>query len=299
MRLGLQIWQCGIVPHPLETLVRQPGLLNGAVRWFGESTNESFFADPFGWVGDDGHRHIYAERYDYLGQRGTIEYFRFDQDLKLVDQRPSLSEPFHLSYPYIVEDEGVWMMPEAHHGGGVSLYRMGANPWEWERAGEILLDRVPVDATPVRHDGRWWIFFSPADSEETRMGHLHAAWADKLSGPWTPHPGNPVRVDRGSSRPGGTPRLIGGRLMLPVQDCRKTYGGATRPLWIDRLDETGFAAEVGAALPKPALPGHVVRGMHTLSACGDVTLIDVKRRYRSVRNLTLGARRRRFSSQAG
>lgn len=280
----------------MEAVIRDPSLLEQSVQWFGASDNESFFADPFGWRGADGHRHVYAERYDYLTRRGTIDYFRFDAAMTLVEQRPCLSEPWHLSYPTIIEDdERRFMLPEAHHSGGLTLYRMGEQPWDWHRECDIALDRVPVDATPFRHQGRWWMAYSPADTQETRMGHLHLAWAERLTGPWTPHPMNPVRVDRGSSRPGGTPIVIDGRLMLPVQDCRKTYGGAIRPLWIDRLDETGFVAEVGAALPFPMLPGRTVRGMHTLAALGDVTLIDVKWRYRSLRNLTLGTRRRRLN----
>lgn len=296
MKLGLQIWRCGIVAHPMEALIRDPDLLNGPVTWFGDSTNQSFFADPFGWVGEDGHRHVYAERYDYRTRHGTIDYFRFDETMVLVEQRPCLSEPWHLSYPYIVEDGDRFMLPEAHRSGALTLYRMGDEPWDWHSASQIKLDRIPVDATPFRHQGRWWLFYSPADTNETRMGHLHIAWAEQLAGPWTAHPLNPVRVDRSSSRPGGTPRVIDGRLMLPVQDCSKTYGGAIRPLWIDRLDDTGFAAEVGAALPLPAWPNHQTRGMHTMAALGDVTLIDVKRRYLSLRNLTLGAGQRKLNA---
>jgi hypothetical protein len=79
---------------------------------------------------------------------------------------------------------------------------------------------------------------------------------------------------------------------LPTQDCRHTYGGAVRPLWIDRLDETGFAANAGAPLPVPASAGRYREGFHTLSSGGGVTLIDVKYIDRSLGGLWLEVRRR-------
>lgn len=112
-----------------------------------------------------------------------------------------------------------------------------SRPWGFERLAaecRLSLDCVPVDASILRHEGCWWLFYSPATSKVSKISHLHVAWADSLCGPWTPHPGNPVRIDRGSARPGGTPVVINGRIMLPVQDCATTYGGALRPLWIDR-----------------------------------------------------------------
>ena len=102
------------------------------------------------------------------------------------------------------------------------------------------------------HDGLWWLFYASADRAADKTGALFAAWAERLTGPWHPHPGNPLRTDPTSSRPGGTPVVIDGRLMLPVQDCSDTYGGAIRPLWIDRLTPDGFSAEAGTAITAPA-----------------------------------------------
>lgn len=288
MRLGWDIWQCAILPHPMADLLRDPALVTHDVRWLGQSTDNSFFADPFGWADPAGGFHVYAERYDYLRRHGTIEYFKLNADLQVVEQREALREPWHLSYPYLIDDDGWWMLPEAHRSGGLRLYRMGDSPAEWIEHAMIDLPVVPVDATVVRHGERWWMFYSPATSEATRMGHLHAAFADRLTGPWTPHPMNPLRVDRTSSRPGGTPIVVGDQLVLPVQDCSATYGGGVRPLWIDRLDETGFDARASELWPVPSLGSAKATGMHTIADCGSITLVDIKRRHRSIRNLGAG-----------
>lgn len=286
------IWRCGVIQQPLADLLGDRALADADVRWIDVDRDFTFLADPFAWQ-DGITLNVFAEFYDYRSRKGVIELISFDAEGRQADRVPCLSEPWHLSYPFVFEGEGsVWMLPEAHRSGRLTLYRMGANAADWVAECIISLDAVPVDASPLWHGGRWWLFYSPANCKATRMGHLHVAWAERLSGPWTPHPGNPVRVDPSSARPGGTPVVIGERIMLPVQDCATTYGGAVRPLWIDCLDEVSFVAQVGDALPLPATAVPYIDGMHTLSACGDVTLLDVKLIDRSARGLLLDLKRK-------
>jgi len=245
----------------------------------------TFLADPFGFK-DGQHLHVFAEQYDYRTRRGTIERLTFDALFYLRERRPVLSEPWHLSYPFVFEGEGaVWMLPEAHRSGRLTLYRDHGKLDDWRPECNIALDCVPVDASIMRHEGRWWLFYSSARDKQSKIASLHVAWAEQLCGPWTAHPGNPVRRDPASSRPGGTPIVVDGRLMLPVQDCARTYGGAIRPLWIDSLTETAFAATAGMPLGLPAGSPENCEGMHTLSACGDVTLVDFKTIDRSLSGL--------------
>lgn len=285
------IWRCGLVRRPIETIVSAGGIAD-PVTWLAEEPAFEFLADPFGWPGDDGTLHIFVEHYDYRTRHGRIEALVVDGEMQLLDRRPCLVEPWHLSYPQVFAGEGaVWMLPEAHRSGHLTLYRDHGNLADWRAESSIGLDCVPVDASILWHGDRWWLFYSPATSKLAKISHLHVAWSDKLCGPWTPHPANPVRVDRRSARPGGTPVAIGERIMLPVQDCAETYGGAIRPLWINRLDEAHFEAEAGEVLGLPGTAGAYRDGMHTLSACGDITLFDVKRVDTSLTGLALDLRR--------
>ncbi len=273
------------------------GRIDAPIHWFDEEPAFQFLADPFGWQQDD-RLHVFAEHYDYRTRHGTIETLVFDLAMHLLDRRLCLREDWHLSYPQVFAADGaMWMLPEAHKSGGLTLYRDHGDLTDWRPECRIRLDGVPVDATILRLADRWWLFYSPATSKATKLSHLHVAWADELTGPWTCHRQNPVRTDYRSSRPGGTPAIINGRIMLPVQDCATTYGGAVRPLWIDRLDEGSFAAEMGDALALPTGAYH--DGMHTLSACGDMTLIDVKRVDASVAGLALDLRRMLGEYRAG
>ena len=74
-----------------------------------------------------------------------------------------------------------------------------------------------------------------------------------------------------------------------MQDCTRTYGGGIRPLRITRLTPTEFDAEPGDLIDSPPSFAPFDDGLHTLSACGDVTLIDAKRIDRSLRRLIVGA----------
>lgn len=271
MPLKKDIWRIGAVRAPLRDVI-QSGLAGREIVWLQDMPALTFLADPFG-LWRDGRLYVFAEAYDYRDRHGFIEVLTFDASLSLLDRRMVLKEPWHLSYPFIVEAGGeIYMMPEAFRSGGVTLYRAREFPYVWEPVRKITLDHAPIDATPVFHNGLWWIFYTPATTRAAKVSALHVAYADSLHSPWTPHPGNPVQIDASSSRPGGTPLVIDGVLVIPMQDCRETYGGAMRPLHITTLTPTAFAATPGAVMSAPGEDG-----FHTLAGAGDLTLVDAKR----------------------
>jgi hypothetical protein len=282
--LRRDIWRLGLVHAPIQAVVAAGGLEAVPVEWLPPAKPPlSFLADPFG-ISRDGTLNLFAEAYDYRTRRGTIVVQRYDPALRLIGQQTVLSEPWHLSYPFVFEAEGeTWMLPEAHRSGTLSLYRSSAFPYSWEKVASFGLDTPAIDATPFQWDGRWWLAYAPGGSRAAKQSHLHLAFADRLTGPWTPHPANPVRIDFASSRPGGSPFTDkDGGLVLPVQDCTNTYGGAVRPLRILELSPAAFRAEAGAEILPPSQAAPFLDGLHTLSACGDLTLVDVKRVDRSL-----------------
>ena len=268
------------------------GSFTGAtLRWLPPMPAYSFLADPFGLWRDD-RLHLFVERFDYRDRHGVIELIIYDANLNPILRRDILAEPWHLSYPFVFEADGeTWMLPEAHRSGGLTLYRAVEFPDRWESVARIELDGIAVDATPCFHDGLWWLFYTTAGTTLSKVANLHAAYAEKLTGPWRPHPANPVWSDTASARPGGTPLHVGGRILLPVQDCSQTYGGGLRLLAIDRLTPELFFAEPGTALALPANIWPYDKGMHTIAAAGAVTLIDVKRTKLALHGLAIEARR--------
>jgi hypothetical protein len=281
----MDLWRCAIVRGTADAIMRD-GPEAGDVVWLPDMPPGCFRADPFG-LWRDGRLHVFAEAFDHNVRIGHVDLLIYDSALTLLDCRTVLRRPWHLSYPLVFEADGeTWMLPEAYGSGTLTLYRARRFPDDWEAICAIPLDGAAIDATPVFHDGLWWLFYAPSRDKAARRAHLHVAWSHALTGPWHPHPGNPVLVDPGGARPGGTVRRRDGALILPVQDCRATYGHAIRDLVIDRLDQGGFAAHHGARLAAPDWMAPCSDGLHTLSEAGPVTLIDVKRMDASLRGKT-------------
>ena len=291
MGLVKDMWRVGLVRAPMADLLEPGVLAEHAVTWIPDPGPLCFLADPMG-VWRDGCLHVFVEIYDYRDRVGAIEVLTFDADLKLLGREPALKEPWHLSYPFIVEEDGeTYMLPEAHKSGRLTLYRAEDFPSRWTPVQTIELDHVAIDATPVFHGGRWWLFYTPATTKADKVSALHVAWAERITGPWTSHAGNPVRFDPSSSRPGGTPIVVDGAIVLPMQDCRRTYGGAIRALRVTTLTPERFEAQADEPILPPPSFGRLTDGLHTLSAAGPVTLIDAKRFEVSPRSLALDLRR--------
>jgi hypothetical protein len=271
----IDLWRSAIIRCPADELDQQQ-LDSSQLIWLANPGSYVFHADPFG-LWRDGQLHVFVETMDYRQRVGHIDFFVYDSSLQLCSSGTALREPWHLSYPFVFEANGeTWMLPEAYRSGTLTLYRARRFPHEWEPACTIPLDGPAIDATPVRFAGRWWLFYAPYGDPVRRRSHLHLAWAEELTGPWHLHPMNPVRVDLASTRPGGTPLIVEGQIELPVQDCRATYGGAIRRLRVTRLDEARFEADDESWLSPPDRLSPFLDGLHTLSAAGSVSLIDVK-----------------------
>ena len=299
MPLRKDVWRVGLARARAADLLAPGALAAADIQWLPPEGPLRFLADPFG-LWRDGRLYLFAETYDYAGRVGAIDLLVFDEGLNLLERRPALREPWHLSYPLLIEDGGeTYMLPEAHKSGKLTLYRAHAFPDDWRPEAVITLDAVPIDATPLWHEGRWWLFYTPAGTKAEKVSALHVAHAPRLTGPWTPHPLNPVRFDAASSRPGGTPLIVDGGIVLPVQDCTRTYGGAIRPLRISVLTPERFEASAGEALTSPPSFAPYRAGLHTLAAAGDVTLIDAKRLVISPRSLMQDAARRWRKFRAG
>lgn len=281
------IWRVGVVTAPIAEAAAPGALARLPIHWLPVEPAFTFLADPFG-IRRDGGLFVFAEAYDYRTRHGVIDLLELDDTLRVIARRTVLREAWHLSYPYVFEADGaVWMAPEAHRAGVFTFYRAEQFPDVWTPVSRSELDTPAVDPTVFRHGGLWWLAYAPDGSQAAKQGRLHLAWAEALTSPWRPHAGNPVRVSRASSRPGGTPFEVDGQLMLPVQDCVATYGHAIRLLRIDVLTPDRFEADAGPPIIAPGVAAPYCEGLHTLSACGDLTLIDVKRIDRSPAGLAI------------
>jgi hypothetical protein len=260
----------GIVDAPIQSFLADP---TPSIRWFSSPDPRRFVADPFA-IQRNGRTTILMEEWDYETRKGRIVATELGLDGEPTDPVPAMEFDVHASYPFLFEYGGhVYCIPETAGANRIDLYRAGSFPREWVRAACLVRDVPARDATIFRHHDRWWLLFvvdRPATDE------LHAWYADDPLGPWHPHATNPVKIDVRSSRPAGTPFVHGGRLFRPAQDGSGTYGGAVVLNKVLRLTPQEFEEEPALRI-EPNGRGPYPAGLHTISAVGDLTLIDGKR----------------------
>jgi hypothetical protein len=244
-------------PPPVSWLPHRPG---------------HFAADPFGR--QDGDRiHVLFEDFDQRRGRGSIGATTVDASGTWSDPEIVLDTGSHASYPYLFDAEGAtWMVPETSDLAQVQLYRALEFPRRWTLEATLLRDEQVSDATILSRDGRWWLFGTSRGrgvDEALRIWH-----APSVTGPWSLHALDPVKIDAASARPGGTPFEVDGVLYRPAQDCSRRYGGRLTISRVDALDERRFA-ETPVRTLEPIAPYR--DGLHTLSAAGASTLVDGNR----------------------
>lgn len=273
-------WQVGIVPAPIAALVDPTALatLRARVTWLPDPGPWRYLADPFALRRGDAF-HVFVEAFNYRTKHAVIEHHEVGTDLVWRAKHTTLARTFHLSYPFLVEDGNeVFMIPESQRHGEIALYRARKFPGGWVRETPLLRGVPGAEASVIHHRDRWWMFFTIVGPKARDQRELHVAHAPRLTGPWTLHPQNPIVEDRSGARPGGTP-FVGadGHVVLPVQDCSRTYGGAIRflrckTLATDRIETEHLSGTLTGGLVSDSHRD----GLHTLSACGEVTLLDVK-----------------------
>jgi hypothetical protein len=234
-----------------------------------------FYADPFPitWKGKT---FVFFEDLDHRIGKGIISAIEFDGAGPRGDVFPVLEEPWHLSYPFLIEhDDQLWMIPESSARRDVGLYKCIRFPDQWERHSTLLSGFELADATITRHNGISYLFGAWRDGMGGYSDTLAIFYAKDLLGPWLPHAGNPIIVDRTSARPAGNFVTIDGKLWRPVQDCTAGYGAALGLAEIVELTPTTFRQILRHSIrPGPLWPG---RKLHTLNRSGRLEVIDGSR----------------------
>jgi hypothetical protein len=295
-RPSSDMWRVGIVPAPIDGLDEaRLASLRESICWLPDAGPWRYLADPFGLVRGDA-LHVFVEAYDYRTKRANIERHELSLDgLAWRSKQVVLDLPVHLSYPYVFEHGGeTWMLPETHQANELALYRGDASLNRWERFAPLLQGLPVADASLIEFEGRWWLFYTLVGKGGRDQRELHVAHADSLFGPWRECAGNPVLTDLAGARPAGRPFVdAGGDVCLPVQDCSGGYGSATRMLRMLELTPDRIRIEaLSLRLTGDLVSNEFTAGLHTLSACGDFTLIDVKRIDRSRGRQWLDLKRR-------
>lgn len=233
---------------------------------------ERFYADPFVFE-HDGRHFLFVEEFPYQTGRGVISVAELGNDGTFGVPRVVLEEKHHLSYPQVFAHEGeIFMIPESGSVREVVLYRAVRFPDLWVRDTVLMADRDFNDATLLEADGRFWLLGTERYGYGSASDTMAVYSSPSLRGPWVAHRLNPIAIDRSAARPGGAIVRDGAKLVLPVQDGSRAYGGGLGLMSLDQLDDN----DVRFSQPRPICPGSAWAraGIHTLNRAGRVEVVD-------------------------
>jgi hypothetical protein len=234
--------------------------------------NDRFYADPFLFE-KDGKTYLFFEDLRYSEGRALISCCELSPEGKLGPSTEVLRRPYHLSYPFLFEEDGeIYMIPETKENRTVELYRATSFPAQWVLQSVLLTSIYAVDATIHKMDGRYWMFVGISNGRYSNCDELGIFFSDALTGPWTPHPANPVVSDVRRARPAGALFQDGDRLIRPSQDCAKAYGYAIVFSEVLTLTETEYEERPISRLDPHWVKGN--RGTHTYTRNGQFEVID-------------------------
>lgn len=209
----------------------------------------TYVADPF-LLRAGGVWHMFLEVYNWRANKGEIGHATSEDGFRWTYGGVVLGEPFHVSYPCVLEWRGSrYIVPETHQANAVRLYRAEDFPYRWTPVAELLSGEPFLDASPFRHGARWWLFVCVGADDTLRL-----YGASELLGPWVEHPQSPiVEGDAAKARPAGRV-LAAGRLVVRfAQDCSRAYGAAVRAFAVTTLTEREY--EEHEVLDHPLLTG--------------------------------------------
>lgn len=252
--------------------IAETGRLDGTPFVVLPDDGQRFYADPF-VIEHNGRHFLFVEEFEYAKGRGTISVAELGADGRFGVPRVVLEEPHHLSYPQVFSIDGeIFMLPESSAARELVLYRAERFPDRWVRDTVLMADRDFNDATLLESGERFWLFgterFGHGSASDTMTVHS----APSLRGPWMPHALNPIAIDRSAARPGGAFIRQGGKIVLPVQDGSRAYGGGLGLMDLVRIDDEDVV--FGSVRPIGDGGAWARKGIHTLNRAGRLEVID-------------------------
>lgn len=197
-----------------------------------------FWADPFIFNYND-ENYIFFENYDYRTKKGKISCGKVVKN-KLVEVGDVLEKDYHLSYPFIYEENGdIFLMPETNENNRLEIYKCKKFPNQWELYTTAFEGEKVADAFFYKDKNEIkWLFVNkqadintPMDSE-LFIYKVNSQDLKKIE----PHKNNPVIINSKIARNGGAIFEYEGDIYRPSQaNIEGIYGRALNINKIDKL----------------------------------------------------------------
>ncbi|MFH1120032.1 MAG: hypothetical protein V1775_09415 [Bacteroidota bacterium] len=239
---------------------------------------DRFWADPH-LIFHNGSYYIFIEEYIYSTRDGHISVIEMDASGNYKEPVKVLSRPYHLSFPFVFQHEGIYyMVPESHYNRTVELYRSTSFPYEWEFVMNLMENVYAIDTTLLFHNNKWWMFTTIIDDINFKAwDELFIFHSDELlSRVWWPHDDNPVISDVSRARQAGRIFQYNDVIYRPSQNCSGRYGYGLKLNRIDLLNETTYK-ETEVTFIEPNWDNKV-KGIHSFAYEKNLTVVDSLRK---------------------
>lgn len=198
--------------------------------------NEAW-ADPFLFKYNNT-EYVFFENYSYKNKRAKISCGRINEN-KIVEVLDVLSLNYHLSYPFVFEEEGeIFMMPETSENKRLEIYKCINFPTQWELYSTAFVGESVADAFFFDdNQNQKWLFINKQAASTTPLNsELFIYKVDSLLlNNLQPHSQNPVFIDARVARNGGAIFKHKGKLYRPSQ--RNVDGVYGKALNINQIEE--------------------------------------------------------------
>ena len=220
-------------------------------------------ADPF-MLEVGGCWYMFFELTNRFNNKGEIALATSPDAVNWKFEQIVLSEPFHMSYPYVFEWDGdFYMVPETGRDKSVRLYKASQFPLGWTCVATLLEGSRFADSSLFQFDGHWWMFTDAGADAKSPLLRLY--FATDLFGPWTEHQDSPIaNGDPQISRPGGRVVVIDGTPYRFTQNAYPVYGTELRAFEVYELSTTTYGERQvgGGPILGPGSDAWNRHGMH-------------------------------------
>lgn len=235
---------------------------------------DRIWADPH-IIFKDQKYYIFIEEMLLKENKGWISVIEMDGIGKMTLPEKVLDHKYHLSYPYIFENEdGIFMIPEVKRSKTVALYKSKNFPKEWVFVKNILENVEAVDPTLFNFDNKYWLFTNIVTNKgASSHDELFLFYSDSLdSDEWVSHPHNPVISDVKKARPAGRLFWHQDQLYRPSQDCSNYYGYGIKLNKVEILNENIYRETTIDSITSDW--DKRIKGIHTINSIHKLTVTD-------------------------
>jgi len=205
-------------------------------------------ADPFLFIKDE--KLLLFYEYQKWDDPGCIAMIKTSDLRTWTEPQIVLKESFHLSFPYIFEDDGnIYMIPESQEHDSIRLYQANKDLTSFtfirtllnqERTNDIHFNYN--DSHIYKKDDKYYLFTS---YQKNWMYYQELFITDDLlKGKFIKHPMSPICASNEFGRNGGSLIQFHDKLLRVTQDCHKNYGDNISLMEITELDERNYKEQL-------------------------------------------------------